>query len=115
MTGLLLVPPVLSFLLLGAHFYRSANDALVVVAGVLAVLACVPRRWAVRVAQLGLAAGAVEWARATWAFAEVRAAMGLPWLRLVLILGGVALFTLLSALVYRSSRLSARLGGGSAA
>ena len=115
MTALLLAPPVLSFLLLGAHFYRSAHDLLVGACVALAVLACVPRRWAAGVARVALALGALEWVRTTIDFARDRAAAGQPWLRLVLILGGVGLFTLASSLVFSARRLRDRVEGGPAA
>ncbi|GMU67039.1 MAG: hypothetical protein AMXMBFR36_33130 [Acidobacteriota bacterium] len=109
-TFLRLLPAALAALLLGAHFYRARQ--LVLVAAALAVLALVfvARRRAVRAAQLGLLAGAFEWLRSLLSFAELRAAAGAPWTRLAWILGGVAAFTALAALLLegRIAALAAR-------
>jgi hypothetical protein len=94
-----LLPAALAALLLGAHFYRARQ--LVLFAAALAVLALVfvARRGAVRAAQLAIFAGAFEWLRALQSFAELRAAAGAPWTRLAWILGGVAVFTGVAALL----------------
>ena len=57
------------------------------------------RRWADRAVQLMMLAGALEWVLTIQTFVEIRQMIGLPYLRMVLILGGVALFTALSGLL----------------
>jgi hypothetical protein len=96
-TFLRLLPAGLSALLLAAHFFRARLSAGVVAALVLFALAFVPRAWAVRTLQAGLALGALEWLRTAWAFAAIRRAHGQPTLRLWLILSGVAAFTAFAA------------------
>jgi hypothetical protein len=94
---------VLSLLLLAAHFYRSGVYVLVVAAIALTGLAFVVRPWAGRMLGLALLCGTFEWLRTAWSFAALRASMGLPYTRLLVILGGVATFTLVSAyLAWRS-------------
>jgi hypothetical protein len=88
---------VLSLLLLAAHFYRGGIYPLVVASISLTALAFVAQRWAGRVLGALLLAGALEWLRTAWVFASLRASMGLPYARLVAILGSVAAFTLASA------------------
>jgi hypothetical protein len=97
-----LVPAVLSFVLLAAHGYRAGLPWVAPVCLVLAVVACVPRRWAATVAQVALMLGALEWVRTLFAFAGARVAQGRPVLRLALILGAVIAFTLLSAWLLRT-------------
>ena len=105
MTALLLVPPVLSLLVLGAHFLRAGSPLLVLGAlGVLALL-FVRRRWAARTAQVVLVLGALEWVRATLALAGERVSEGVPYLRMVVILGAVAAVSAASALAFRSPAL----------
>lgn len=94
-----LLPAALAALLLGAHFYRARQLVLVAAALVVLALVFVARRGAVRAAQLALFAGAFEWLRALQSFAELRAAAGAPWTRLAWILGGVAVFTGVAALL----------------
>jgi hypothetical protein len=65
----------------------------------------VPRPWAARIVQAALVMGAVRWVLVAWMIGAARAAAGAPYLRMALILGAVALFTLLATLVFRSTRL----------
>ena len=110
MTIVGLLPVILSALVLAAHFFRAGDP--VGVAASLAGLALllVPRAWAARAVQIGLAIGAAEWVRTLVVFTAQRRALGEPWGRLVVILGAVALFTLLSATVFYSERLRRRYG-----
>ena len=110
-----LIPPVIGFLLLAAHFYRSEN--LLAAAGCfLAIfLVLVRRPWAAYAMQICLVLGSVEWLRSTVSLILARSASGEPFLRLAIILGSVTLFTALSALVFRTSKLRNYFGIGSAA
>lgn len=107
MNFLRLLPVILSFLLLGAHFYRSG---LVVLTGLcLAVLFLlfVRKNWVPRLFQVLLVFGALEWFRSLYFFAAMRIAWGEPWTRLAVILGAVALLTALSGLVFKNRKLQA--------
>jgi hypothetical protein len=107
MTILCLIPPVIGFLLLAAHFHRADNH-LATLACLLVIGLCYVRRpWSARTLQVLLLLGAIEWLRSAASLVLARSAMGEPMLRLALILGGVALFTALSALVFRTGRLRA--------
>lgn len=110
MAVLSLVPVILSSLLLAAHFFRAGNLAGVALCFVGLGLLFVRRPWAARAVQIGLVIAAAEWVRALVVFSAARRAMGEPWLRLVAILGGVALFTLASALVFLGAALRRRYG-----
>jgi hypothetical protein len=100
-----LIAPILGFALLAASFLRAGDTLMVIACAALALLLTVPRPWAARIAQLALALAAARWLWLTWALAEMRAGAGVPYLRMVAILGAVALFTLLAALVFESARL----------
>jgi hypothetical protein len=96
--------PVLSLLLLAAHFFRGGVFPLVAAAIVLIGLAFVAKPWAGRLLALALACGTVEWLRTAWTIAALRATLGQPYARLLVILGAVAAVTLASAVVaWRSS------------
>jgi len=102
--------PVLSLLLLAAHFYRAEMYALVAGSVALATLAFVPRAWAGWVLQVTLYGATVEWLFTAWELAALRAAAGLPYARLLAILGAVAALTLTSAFIVRGgSAFRARL------
>lgn len=103
-----LAAPVVSLLILAAHVFRAGSYALLVlVLAVLALLAllAVRRRWAVRVVQVVLFLGAVEWLMTLAELAFWRAAAGQPVGRLVAILLPVAIFTVASAFVFRAAPL----------
>ena len=108
MNMLKLTPVVLSFLLLGAHFYRSGQVVLSAICVSLLFLLFFRKSWIPRLFQLLLILGALEWLRSLYYFAAMRIAWDQPWTRLAFILGAVALFTALSGLVFNSKDLRAR-------
>jgi hypothetical protein len=98
------IPAVLSLLVLGAHFLRQGQTLLVVISLGLIGLVAVPRGWALRVLQVALVLGAIEWIHTLLVLSRVRAEMGMPATRMVVILAAVALFTAASALVAPARR-----------
>jgi hypothetical protein len=76
------VPLAISALLMAAHFLRTGNIFVVVM-------------------QVALGVAAIEWIRIALAISHERAAAAAPATRMFIILGTVALFTLLSALPLR--------------
>jgi len=107
MNVLRLLPVILSFLLLAAHFYRMGLLSFAVLCVALPFLLFLRQAWVPRLLQVLLLLGALEWLRALYGFAAMRIAFGEPWLRLAIILGAVALFTGLSGLVFRNGKLRA--------
>jgi hypothetical protein len=108
MKALKLLPVILIFLLLAAHFYRPG---LIIPTGMciaLPVLLLVRESWVPRVLQAMLMLGALEWLRTLYLYAGERMAIGQSWTRLAIILGAVALFTALSGLVFRNKTLRSR-------
>jgi len=72
MMAVRILPVVLAFLLLAAHFSRSGLPALSAVSLFFAGLVFVRRRWAARAIQILLLAGAAEWVRTTLFYVGVR-------------------------------------------
>lgn len=103
-----LTPVIFSLLLLVAHFYRAGQLVFAGAALLSLSLLFIRRPWAARLMQVLLVAGAAEWLFTAIGLVMSRQAQGLPWLRLALILGMVALCTLLSALVFQTGRLKSR-------
>jgi ferredoxin len=91
------VPLFLSCLLLAAHHSRAGEAGLVGLWLTLPLALLLRRRWADLALQTVLAAGAVEWMLTLRTLAGVYERMGRPAGWMVLILGVVALFTLVSA------------------
>ena len=109
MSFLQLLPVGISLLLLGAHAMRVGVPALAALPISLLLLVLVwPRPWTARLTQLTLVLGALEWARVTLSYVDARRSQDVSWTRLAIILGSVALFTLLSALVFESALLRRR-------
>jgi len=98
-----LLPVIFSMLLLGAHFYRAGHLLLASGALLSLGLLCIRKPQAIRLMQGLLVAGAVEWLVTAVRLVMGRQGQGLPWLRLALILGLVALCTLLSTLPLRTT------------
>src|SRR5512139_1681186 len=103
-----LILPLLALLLLAAHFYRADRMVLAVLCAALTLLLAVPRPWAARTLQAALVLGAIEWLRTLASFAATRVAVGQRYLRLTLILGAVAAFTLLAAWVFQHRAVRSR-------
>lgn len=100
--ALRLLPAVLALLVLAAHFLRAGHVALVAAALAVVGLHFARHPWAARTIQAALVLGAVEWLRTLQLLALERRAAGAPYLRMTLILAGVALATVLSLLAFRS-------------
>ena len=110
MNFLRLLPVILSFLLLGAHFYRAGLVPLTILSVAILFLLALRKSWVPRLFQILLLIGAIEWLRTLYFFAAMRIAWGEPWTRLAIILGTVALLTAVSALVFKSRKLRAFYG-----
>lgn len=102
---LLYVPIVLSLAVLGAHFLRYGNSVGVFAALVIIGLLFVRRPWVVRLVQIVLVLGTLEWLRTMYELAQMRALQGQPYGRMLVILGVIAAVTLCSALLLQSATL----------
>ena len=113
-TTALLALPALALLLLAAHLLHAGFVAATVVVLLLGALLAVRRPWAGRVLQLVLALAVVEWLLTAIRLSQLRAQHDQPYLRMALILGGVAAFTALAATLLRHRRLRAWFGSTAA-
>jgi len=100
-----LSPVLLSALIMAAHFYRTGNVGLAVVSTSAPLILFMKRRWVAYVIPGLLLLGAMVWINTTFAFIHIRQALGMPWMRLAVILGTVTLLTALSALVFSRKKL----------
>ena len=102
------IPVILAALLLGAHFWRAGNLVLAVMCGLMPLLLFIKQRWSWLTVQLFAYAGVAIWLYTTVTFVQERIYWGQPWLRLVFILGGVALFTAWAGFLLNSPRVKVR-------
>ena len=109
---LLSLPALLSALVLAAHFLRAGSLVLTLLCLAFPLLLIPRRPIFTRLLQLVLILAAVEWLRTLKVIIDYRQAIGEPWQRSVYILGSVAAFNLIAALllegVVRSRRRRAR-------
>ncbi len=93
--------PVLCSLAAAAHFFRD-RESIFLIASLLSIpLLFTGAKWAVRAVQLFYVLAAAEWINTIIGLTAWRMSAGLPWIRMVLILGTVTILTLLSAFVVR--------------
>ena len=99
---------VTAALLLGAHFLRVGHPALVAVCVCAPLLFLYRRRRVLLVLQLLAYGAAVAWVVVAVRLVEARLEAGQPWKAAAMILGGVALFTLVAGLLLNSRAVRER-------
>jgi len=102
------IPFILSFILLGAHFLRFGNIPLTLITLLIPFLLFIKKRWILHGLQILTLLGSLFWIKVTIDEAWVRVMAGVSWTRLALILGTVAIFTLWSAWLLSSKKVSTR-------
>jgi hypothetical protein len=85
--------PLLCILLLAAHFFRKTELFFLLVSVFGLPLLFMRRPMVMRIMQLFFILAGIEWARTTFALVMERKALGLPSLRMAVILGFVTLLT----------------------
>jgi len=108
MNILRLLPVILAFGLLAAHFSRANMPPAVVVSLITPFLLLIRKPWIARSIQILLLLGALEWIRSMLGYIQVRKEIGEDWGRLAIILITVALLTACSGLVFRGKSLRKR-------
>lgn len=103
-----LLPVIIAFAFLAAHFYRAEQTVLVAVCAFFPLALFLQKSWVPQLFQGVLILGALEWLRILYMLAAMRIGFDQPWGRLALILSAVALFTALSGLVFNSRALRVR-------
>ena len=107
MIALFLVPAVLSLFLIAAHLVRAGNLAAALTALLATAIVFVRRRWAVHLLKVILSLAVIEWIHALISFTSERMGHGEPRVRLVVILGSVTIFTILSLVLLNTRRARA--------
>ncbi len=108
MAAVLIIPVVLSFVVLAAHFLRAGSLLIVAICLAFPLLLLVRKCWISRIIQIALVLGAVEWLLTTMQIVHERQEDGRPWMRAGIIFGVVMLWTLGSALAFVHPALKRR-------
>ncbi|MBI5010381.1 MAG: hypothetical protein HZB98_12195 [Bacteroidia bacterium] len=100
-----LLPVLISFLLLAAHFSRADQTILVIITLIFPFLLLIKKRFIIRIVQFVLLLAGTEWIRAMLDYIEVRKSIGDEWVRLAIILSVVAIFTAASGLFLQHRKI----------
>ncbi len=103
-----LLPVILSFGILAAHFSRAGLFPFSILCLAIPFLLFIRKSWVARSIQVLLLLGAIEWIRAMVGYIEIRKAIGEDWGRLAIILTVVALSTACAGLVFTGRSLKTR-------
>ena len=99
---------VLAALLLGAHFLRAGNFAMVALCLAAPLLFFYRKRWSLIALQFLAYCAAATWIGVAIQLVQLRQQTGQPWTVAAVILGSVALFTLLAGLLLNSRAIKER-------
>ena len=99
-----ILPMIVSCLLLGAHYLRAMNVWVAVGCVLIPWFLLIKARWSLIVVRVFLYIGVVIWIDTTMRIYQKRVLLGMPWLRSVIIIGAVTLFTLLSGLILHTKK-----------
>ena len=98
----------LAALLLGAHFLRAGNIAVVALCLATPLLFLWRKRWSLLLLQLLAYGAAATWIVVAYQLIELRQRSGQPWTVAAIILGSVALFTVAAGLLLNSRAIKDR-------
>ncbi len=103
-----ILPLILSFIFLGAHYFRAGNTMSTVFVLCIPLLLLIKKSWSLFLVQFLTYVGAILWVNIAVIFIRQRWIIDEPWLRMSMILGVVALFTLWAGLLLNSKKIYSR-------
>lgn len=95
----------LMILLLAAHFSRAGNPILMVLVLVFPFLFLIKKAWVIQVLQVVSYASAIIWVFSAYQYIVIRISNGQDWLRLMIILFVVALYSALTGYLLNSDKV----------
>jgi len=102
---------VLAALLLGAHFLRAGNYAMVAICLAVPLLFAWRVHWALIALQLAAYCAAATWVAVAFDLVQTREKYGQRWTAAAIILGSVALYTLIAGLLLNSRSIKQHFPG----
>ena len=103
-----LIPTLLSVLIFVAHLVRNGMFLFAIPIVVMPLLLFVRQGWIARLFQIFLSFAALQFVLTGALIANERAKAGGPWIRVMVIMGGVALFALFAAALFETDRMHER-------
>jgi len=99
---------IITFLLLSSHFFRDGNLLLSIASLVIPFLLFVKKKWCLIVVQLFIYGGVIVWTITLINLINERINIGMPWIRMAIILFAVILLTLTSLILLNSKIIKER-------
>jgi hypothetical protein len=100
-----LIPAIMSFLLLAAHFSRQEMNLVAVLVLILPSLLLVKKKLILTLFQLFLFLGVLEWIRSLMMYIDERQITGEDYGTLTIIISAVAFFTFISAVLLSAGKV----------
>jgi hypothetical protein len=102
-----LLPVIISALLISAHILRFHGLTATILCLSLLITLCFRNPWTLRMWQIFLSIAALIWVWTTVNLVHLRVELGLPWVRLAIILISVIVFTLFTVIWLETKSLKA--------
>ena len=103
-----LIPLIIAFLLLSAHFLRSGHLILAGVSILAPLLLLIKKRWMLLFIKWLDYSAAIVWIQTTFSLVQQRRIAGSPWIRMLLILSGVTVLTFCAGYLLNSDTVKRR-------
>jgi len=93
-------------ILLAAHFSRANNDVLAFITLLVPFLLFIKQKWVIHTLEIIAYLSAFVWLFGAYQYIQIRIAAGEDWIRLLVIMGVVALYSAWSGFFLRSPRIN---------
>ncbi len=103
-----LLPVILSCLIVAAHYSRGGNPHMTYAMLLFPLILLIRKKWVTYVSTIFLVFIGFVWFETTYKFVQIRQSMGMPYLRLMAILGTVGVVAIISSLVFKGKALRKR-------
>ncbi|MBT3228688.1 MAG: hypothetical protein HOD43_10365 [Candidatus Marinimicrobia bacterium] len=100
-----IIPYVFMIILLAAHFSRSGHDLLAILSLPIPLLFFVKQKWVIIALEIVAYLSALVWLFGAYQYIQIRSATGDDWVRLLIIMGCVALYSAWSGFFLRSGKI----------
>ncbi len=105
-----IIPYSFMILLLAAHFSRANNNILALVVLLIPFLLFVKQKWVIQTLEIVAYLSAVAWLYGAYQYIQIRIATGDDWMRLLAIMGIVALYSAWTGFFLRSPKIREKYG-----
>lgn len=92
-------------LVLAAHFSRAGSDVVAIITLLVPLLFFIKQKWVIKTLESIAYLSAVIWLYGAYQYIQIRIATGEDWIRLLVIMGAVALYSAWSGYFLNSSRI----------